>query len=77
MSALSKTFLQCQLPDLGVQRLQIRRRRLIRRVAEDLGRAFHQFTLPVSDLVWKHIEVLRKFRQRFVSLEGRKCHLRL
>src|SRR5258706_9385466 len=75
--ARQKIDLQCLLADLGVQRLEIRRRlALIGRRGEDLGGTLQQLVLPLRDLVGGHIEALRQLRQRLFVLKRFQRHLR-
>ena len=64
-----KIVLQGQLADLGVQHLQIHRRRcLSRSTAEQSGSSLKHLTLPRCDLVGVNVILLRQFGQRLSAL---------
>jgi hypothetical protein len=72
-----KIDLQCQLPDLGVERLHVDRRRHIGHTAagaEQPSSRINQLSLPGGDLVRVHIKLLRQFGQRFLALDGGQRH---
>jgi hypothetical protein len=74
-----KIILQCQLANLGVQLLQIDRRRCctLRNTAKNTGSAFQQLPAPRRDLVRMDIKLLRQLGQRLVPFDGGQSHLRL
>ena len=67
-SALAKKSISSDLlPDLGVQRLQIRPRfAFLTGGGKHLGRTLQQLGLPLRDLVRVNIEALGQLRQRLV-----------
>jgi len=69
--------LKCELSDLGVQLLQIDRRRCRRIRAERAGRTLEQLVLPVVDLSGVHIVQLGQLGQRLLALDGVYRHLGL
>ena len=77
--AFQKIILQRQLPDLGVQRLQIhwRRARLALLLTENARRSFEKLGFPLRDLIGVNVELLRQFGQRLLALQSRKGHFRL
>ena len=68
--------LQRQLPDLGVQGLQIDYRFSFRWLAaEPVGRSREQLVFSVGALVGVQVKVLRHLGQRLVASNDRQCHL--
>jgi len=75
-----KIILQRQLPDLGVQHLQIHRRRRFRACrarAKHPRRTVEKLPLPTRDLVRMNVKLLRQLRQRLLALDRGQCHSRL
>jgi len=76
--AFQKIILQRQLPDLGVQYLQVDGRLIGPRLAaEHVGRLGQQLVLSVGDLVGVHVVLLRQLGQRLVASNGGHRHLGL
>ena len=70
--------LQGLLADLGVQRLQIRRRpALVVGRGEDLDGTLQQLVLPLRDLAGMRIEALGQLRQRLFTLDCCQRYFRL
>jgi hypothetical protein len=67
--------LQRQLPDLGVQRLQIRPAfALLGGGGEHLGGSLAQLSLPGGDLVGMNLKLLRQLAQRLLASQSRQGH---
>ena len=77
--SFQKIVLQCQLSDLGMQRLQIHGRCFSTRRpgTEDAGGTLEQLPPPGRNLVGMHIEKLRQIGQRPVTLDGGQSHPRI
>src|ERR1044072_7563218 len=73
-----KIVLQCQLPDLGMQSLQVDHRFTASGSAiEHTGGALQKLRFPLRNLVRMNVEALRKVRQRHLALQRRQRHSRL
>jgi len=70
--AFQKIVLQRQLPDLGVRRLQIRRRRtgLALLLPKNAGRLTENLGFPLRELIGMNIELLSQLGQRLLALQG-------
>jgi hypothetical protein len=69
-------MLQRQLPDLGMQGLEIRRVRCRLGPAKDLRGPRQQLLFPFGDLSGVDAELLGQFGQRLVAFDGRHRDLR-
>ena len=66
-----------ELAELGVQLLQVNRRRRSRLGTEHAGCAFEQLVLPVNDLIGVEVVQLGSLGQRLLASDGVNGHLGL
>src|SRR5271156_2423405 len=76
--SFQKIVLQCQLPDLGMQSLQVDSRFTTSGSAiEHTGGALQKLRFPLRDLTRMNVKSLRKVRQRHLALQRRQRQFRL
>src|SRR5450432_2378122 len=76
--SFQKIVLQCQLPDLGMQSLQVDSRFTTSgSVIEHTGSALQKLRFPLRDLIRMNVEALRKVRQCHLALQRPNATLAL